>query len=374
MSDRTGTLKGVSALVISAVLSAALPQAAGAQVVADEWLPWLGCWQPVDAPADAPITCVRPAGEGVELIAVTEAGVVAVRPLGPDGVARQSTLDECSGVERAWFSGDGTRVYLEAERTCPGDATRASRGLMAMLDHDRWIEAQAMEVRGRTVAWIQRYDLAPRARVHALGQGDLLALVDQRAPLIAAARAVAATPIGVDEIIEAHTFTDPEAVRVWLAEQIQPFYLDASGLRRLAAAGVSDEVIDVAVAVAYPDRFAVTRDEPYAPRARVPPRRPGVYPGVYPGYWDPYWGYWGRGYWGPYYRPTVVVVRPRDGRGSSVAAVRGQGYTRGTGGSSSGTGATARSPQRPGTSQPAATSGSGTRNPEPRRAQPRKRD
>ncbi len=375
MSELRRSLKGASALVFSAILVGAVSQPAAAQdPMADEWLPWLGCWQALDAPADAPLTCVRPApGGGILMLTVSEEGIVERRHLVADGVPRHSTVGGCPGTEQAEFSHDGARVYLEAERTCPGDAPRASRGLIAMLDQDRWIEAQAMEVRGRTTAWMQRYEPAPRARVQALGQAEILAEVDSRRGVIAAARAVAADPISVDDIIEAYQRTDAEAVRVWIAEQLQPLYLDAQGLLRLADAGVSEEVIDVAVAVAYPERFAVARDEPYYPRARMPVRRPGMYPG----YWDPYggWGYWGRG-WG-YYRPTVVVVQPRS-RFDRLTAVRGQGYTRpGASSGSSGSqpsGAAARAPRRGGSSQPAATSGSGTRTAEPRRAQPRNRN
>jgi hypothetical protein len=133
---------------------------------------------------------------------------------------------------------------------------------------------------------------------------------------------------------------------------------------------VSDEVIDVAVALAYPEAFAVTREDPYAARDRGP-RRPGVYPGYpypgYPGYWGPSYG-WGWGSW-RYHRPTVVVVAPRDGSRGIARAVRGRGYTRGTSGS---TGSAATSPSQPSSSQPAASSGTSRSSGGERRAQPRK--
>jgi hypothetical protein len=359
-----GRFRLVAALAMAAGVGLAAAGSATAQAaVPDEWLPFLGCWQVAEAPADAPLTCVRPAGGGVEILTIDQGEVVESRHLVADGIPRPSTVGGCPGTETAAFSSDGSRVYLEAAHACPGDATRASRGLLAMLDAHRWIEVQTAEVRGRAVAWVQRFEPAPRARAHAAGQADLLALVDGRSGFIAAARDVAAAPITVDQIIEAHARTDAEAVRVWISEQLQPVYLDAAGLIRLADAGVDDEVIDVAVAMAYPQRFAVTRDTPYYPRTRGPVRRPGVHPG----YWDPYWGYWGRGYWGPYYRPTVIVVRPRDG--GSASAVKGRGYTRGTSGATATSGATGRSSDRPSTSRRGSSNDDTGRT--GRRAQPR---
>lgn len=370
MTELRRTTTGLLTITLAAGFMALAPRDAGAQAgVADGWLPMLGCWQPEEAPADAPMTCLRPAtGGGVELLMATDAGVVESRTIRADGVQRSTTHGECRAVEAAEFSQDGRRIFLEGERTCPGDGPRATLGLMAMIDEHRWIEAEGTVLGGRSVAWVTRYEPAPRSRVEAAGLTDILALVDARSGLIRAARVAAAAPITVDDVIEAHARTDAELARVLVAEQLYAIELDANGLVRLADAGVSDEVIDVVVALAYPDRFAVVRDEPYYPRTR----RPGRGGGVYPGYWDPFYGSWGWG-WGRYryHRPTVIVVAPRDGSRGTARAVRGRGYTRGTsGGSDSGT---ATSGPRSSPSQPAASSGD-KRSSGERRAQPRRSD
>jgi hypothetical protein len=371
MSELRWTIRMALALLVGVVLAVSVPRAVQAQE-ADAWLPLLGCWQPEDAPVDAPMTCVRPAtGGGVELLTVADDGLVETRTIRADGVQRPTAHGECPGVERAELSRDGLRVFLHAELACDGEPARPASGLIAMVDEQRWIEVQAMGIRGRSVAWVTRYEPARRSRVEAAGRGDVLALVDARAGLIRAARMAAASPITVDDIIEAHGRTDAEVVRVWMAEQLTPMHLDAAGLRRLAEAGVSDEVIDVAVALAYPERFAVTSEDPYAPRARRPGRGYPGYPGVYPGYpgWGPYYGGWGWGSW-RYHRPTIVVIAPRDGTRGIARAVRGRGYTRGTAGST-GSGAEATTSRQPSSSKPAASSGGSRSSGGERRAQPR---
>jgi hypothetical protein len=378
MTERTGTLHGGLALLAAAVLVASAPQSAVAQdAVDDRWLPWLGCWESMEAPADAPLTCIRPSMDGgVELLAVSADGLTERRQVRADGVARALTAGECVGSESAEFSADGTRVYLRGEQSCDGGQPRSTRGLIAMVDRDQWIEVQTMEVGSRSVAWTQRYRPATRGQAAAAGQAAIQEMVDRRAQAIRTARLIASAPITVEEVIEAYARTDAEAVRVWVAEQAHTIELDANRLRRLADAGVPGDVIDVVVAVAYPDRFAIAEPDEIdrRPRRGVYDRYPG-----YGGYWDPYYSYyygrgWGSWGWGGYgfYRTPVIVV-PRDGARGTGRAVQGRGYTRGSASGSSGSSGEARAPQRPASSTPAAStpSRSGDRQATPRRAQPR---
>src|SRR5690606_27130918 len=109
---------------------------------------------------------------------------------------------------------------------------------------------------------------------------------------------------------------------------------------RMANAGVSREVIDVVVAVSFPERFAVAEDETVreqAPRGAYA-RDPGPWGFRRPYFWDPFFygggfGYpgsygYGYGYGYGYYRPVVVVVEPRQ-EGPVGRIINGRGYTRG---------------------------------------------
>lgn len=376
MPDPTSPMRAAFSLAAAVALIAVAAPTADAQQIDDRWLPYLGCWEAVHDAADAPMTCVRPGpAGGVELLAVTADGVTETRVLHADGVARTRVAEGCRASESAEFSADGTRIYLHGELACDDAPVRSTAGLMAMVDRDRWIEVQAMDVGGRSAAWAQQFAPAPRGRVAAAGLTGIQELVDQRARAVRMARLAASAPITVDEVIEAHARTDAEAVRIWVAEQVHTIPLDSRALARLAEAGVSEEVIDVVVAVAYPERFAVAEAPPLDRR----PRR-GVYDPYwgwprYPGYWDPYYMYYSRGWggyglgWSPYryYPSRVVVVTPRDNRGGMV---RGRGPTGGTAtapSSRSTGGASVRSP-RPASSQPAS---GGRSSGGERRAQPR---
>lgn len=345
------------AAVFLALAGAATPthaQQPGAAALEDgRWLPYLGCWVDVDAPL-GPMTCVVPEGSGVAFLTVSD-GEVADRRVLEAGSARPQEVAGCEAAETATFSRDGHRVFTETRLTC-GGADRATRGLIAMVETDRWIEVRAPTDRADGAVWVKRYRPAPVSRVEG---GPLAEQVAAGAPRpVVSARAAAARSIRVDDLIEAHAATHREAVRAWLMEDGEPLRIDADALVRLADAGVDPAVIDVAIAVSFPDRFAVASGvEGRSGRALDGRGILGGY-GIMDrygygrfGWWSPwspfgatyydpfyyrYGGYYGYdGLYGPgwtVYRPTRIVVVPSTSEDRGGRAVRGQGYTRGSGG------------------------------------------
>lgn len=178
---------------------------------------------------------------------------------------------------------------------------------------------------------------------------------------------MAAQNIAVDDVEEAAGRVDARAVEAWVATNETELEISGSELVRLADAGVPESVIDVMVAVSYPDRFVL------APEGAPTERTEGVYATGYRGagyrygfrsyLWAPYYppvgfGYYGYspfgyygfgwgGYYGGYYgyRPATVIVRPVD-PGPRGRMVPGRGYTRGSSSAGSG-GATPRSSAGP---------------------------
>lgn len=344
----------------------ALVGATGASAQADDspWMPWLGCWVEVDAPADAAMTCFVPEQGGAALLAVTRSGVQDRRALRADGVERPVDGGGCTGVEAMEPSADGTRLYTRSRLACEGGTERATRGLMAMVAPDRWIRVRSMTVGNGSTSWVQRYRPAPESRVAAAALPELDAVGDLEMA-VETGRLAAASRITVEDIIEAHGRTESEAVRAWLAERGQAVPLDAERLIRLAEAGVPEEVIDVAIAVTYPEHFAVAQEPEDRARPDARDRYGYGWGGYWPGYYDPfYFGYspynrynrynqYGLGLGGyyPYGSGTVIVVRPVDSEATPQGrAVKGRGYTRGGGGAAASSG-TVRQPSSPSASR-----------------------
>lgn len=339
---RSATLRTPLVAALLGLATMSLPATGQDAALEDgRWLPFLGCWVEVEA-VDGPMTCIVPEGQGVAVLTVAEGQVTDRRALLADGVERDAGVAGCTGGEAAEFSPDGHRLYTRSALDCGGQ-DRRTRGLMAMVDSNRWIEARALGAEDDGVAWVRRYRPAPATRIEAAGLTERLSPAASPQAL-EMARAAASARITTDDIIEAHARTHPEAVRAWIAENGEPLRLDADQLVRLADAGVPPEVIDVAVAVSFPDRFDVARapgDDARYGYAGYGYGTWGAWSPFSPYYYDPFYyrysrysSYYGSGWYGPGYigyRPTIVVVSPSNPQARPAGRlIKGQGYTRGT--------------------------------------------
>ena len=335
---------------LGAVALAALPALAVAQEAETRlgWQPYLGCWaQPahlveVDRPegeeADEGVLCFVASGSDVEMLTIANGQITHREPFPADGQPRNVEQDGCRGTETARFSDDRRRIYTTSEVTCEDGALRTSTGIISMPGLSEWLDVRAMEVDGRATAWSQWYQRTSTEALEDLGieSGQFeTPLAVRGASMYAAAR------IMIDDVIDASMNAHPKAVEAWLAEVGQPFAgLDAEQLIRLADAGVPGVVIDIVVAVSFPERFALNRQDAYdEPSRTVYPRTVwasrydpfyygygyGYYGSRFSryGYGYPWGGYYGWG--GGYYTPVVVDVTRTERRGGGKV-IAGRGY------------------------------------------------
>ncbi|MGH7714119.1 MAG: hypothetical protein ACREOG_22755, partial [Gemmatimonadaceae bacterium] len=255
---------GTSFMAGLMVLSSAT--AAAQNVAADlRWQAWLGCWEAVEPESTLaigatkkPLICVIPTDEaGAVEIATVVADSIALRQrIEATGAQRQMSKDGCTGWERAQWSANGARVYLRSSYSCPGGLTRSSNGIMAVSSAGEWLDVQGV-VAGTTVGVrVVRYrDVTDAVSL----PSEVAVALKGRAPTMNDARIVAASALTTDDVVEASRFIDPGVVQTWLAETGQGFAVDAKQLIELEKSGVSPRVIDVMVALSYPNVFALDR-------------------------------------------------------------------------------------------------------------------
>jgi hypothetical protein len=379
--DQSGRAVSISRLAAYALTGLAITAGSAAAQSADaRWLPWLGCWEAegTGAPADL-MVCVGQTESGVEIATMADGVTASTRMLVADGQSHPLDVDGCTGWQTARFSDDGRRVFLRSELDCEDGVRRTASGIMAVTSPSVWLDAQSVGMNGENVARVLRY--RPAASEAARTSGYAVPL-DRMARTIDA-RLAASADLSLDDVVEASGHVDEDALQAFLAERGQPFDLDAAAVVHLADTGLSGDVIDMMVAVSYPERFAVDREgaapdmvepEP-AERGYADRYDPFGWGGFYGwnrygscygwsswssyncngyGYRSGYgYGYGGYGYWGYSGRPVIVVIgNDNDDDSRSARAVSGRGYTRGGAPSSGSDGARSRS----GTSNPPSSS------------------
>ncbi|HEX6925561.1 MAG TPA: hypothetical protein VF167_09025 [Longimicrobiaceae bacterium] len=322
------------ALVAGLLLMAAAPAPAQQTAEGPRWQAWIGCWEPTAdaaAPSDAPDVdrklCVVPTAQSdaAEMVSIADGEVESRSTVRADGEQHRAEREGCTGWESASWSANGTRLYLRSQFNCEGGLERISSGVMAFAPDQEWIDVQAVSVGGNSGVQVVRY--RPASNTADL-PAEIRASLENRTLAADAARMAAAARIGPDDVIEASRNLDATALEAWLVERDQSFTVDARTLTRLADAGVPTRVIDLLVALAYPEVFAVDNSA-----RQVPPRVGGPRGPVWDPWWGPGYGYYpyGRRYWGWYGGyPGVIIVRQPDGsRSNGGKAVKGEGYRRG---------------------------------------------
>ena len=334
---RIGWLASLGAVVAIAALNN--PVQAQDTELRSGWQPYLGCWQSMDTEEDPGILCLVASGQDVEMLTIVDGEIAFREPFVADGGTHDFEQDDCQGTESARFSDDRRRLYTASMLTCDGEAPRRSTGIISMPAAGEWIDVRAIETNGVFTVWSQRYQRASHSVLNQLGLDVPIARTNPFA--LRGGMSYATADITIDDVIDASRNVDADAVQGWLVASRQEFDgLRAADLVRMEDAGVGTAVIDVVVAVSFPDHFALNREttQDRAPYMYTNPWYPYGY-----GYYG--YGYYGRryggfypGYYGGYYTPLVVSVGrlPRGGGGQVVA---GRGYVKprsGTSGSSGG--------------------------------------
>ncbi len=298
----------------------------GAAIAQEIDLQWAGCWDLEDGREDAAElegadrrVCVELSDATLTVVTLIDGSPVRSDELHTDGRPRAVEDGGCTGTEQAVVSSDGHRLYTTADLVCDGGSRRLASGISALLSPDTWIDIQVVRVDDERELMVRRFahnESESQGVWEQLGRGDL-SLAARTARTAAAAR------LEIDDVIEAVRVVDAAAVEALLVESEASFAIDAGVLISLADAEVPGEVIDLMLALSFPDYFVVNED----PGLQAGPVAYGYPVGFY-GYWSPAFAPFGWSYYYPWYpvgRPPIGH-RPAGRYGGRV--VNGRGYAR----------------------------------------------
>jgi uncharacterized membrane protein YgcG len=349
---RTVVTLALTILFGGAAMAGASPGQAAAspkQTAASQshWNLWAGCWTLAEETSDdgsatiarllgLPAPRTRGLGAGRVCVtldppgAATLATTMADRPamtetIVADGTQRALTDSECRGWQRAEWSALGPRLFASAEMTC-GDQARKVSGLSMMIAGPTWIDIQMIESGSQRNLRVRRYRRA--------ADDESARRTTGRAPALA-------SRLTFNEVKEASGKVAPEAVQALLLELKGGFDLNGKKLVELADAGVARGVIDLMVALSFPQRFVV--DRPVSSGVGAGSWSFDAFDQSWPYYASPYlftsyYAPFGYRYWGGYDNyyfngPGFVVINPNPGQvplqpSGDGRVVDGRGYTR----------------------------------------------
>jgi hypothetical protein len=340
----------VRAFVLVASFIAA-PVVAGAQTpqVDPRWAPYLGCWQlrmenttdgivdliaaaarraPENQRTDDVMICITPSDQpqAIAQQTVLNGETVLDEIVSTDGTERTAEEAGCRSTRRAEWSSTGRQLFTRGTITCTGQPERRITGLSMMVVGPTWVDVQMAEVNGQRSVRVRRYGLS-REQLRADGRAAR--------PTITAT----AARWSMDEVKEASRKTAPEVLQAALIEAGHKFPLSSKRLAELTKAGVPGSVVDVMVAMSFPEKFIIDRPS-YASSGGGFGGGPWVDPWAvasqygwlsmyapfgyqYYGMYDPRYGPgWG---WVPVYGPIVPGEPSVD---VDARVVNGAGYTR----------------------------------------------
>ncbi len=331
--------------LLAVFLVVGITPVSGQQKLDARWLPWIGAWTPVvdsstgSVLKSGPVVFIVPNPDG-ESVRVATAGMPLSEQdvLRPNGFRGPVSRAGCSGSREMRWSADGTRIFSRSELTCAG-VERKSTGIMLLDRRHYWIDIHVEEKGERPGVWVQRYlpsgSLPPEFLPPAQAASLAISANAERSK-------VSRVPVDAQDVIEGLQQVGSDAVEAMLVETGARFRMDSKLLTRLAAANVPERVIDIMVALSFPDRFIIEKGtvSPYRqPRAgRISPQTMSWhmyslygFPFWYSayaygrfGFFDPWFAY--GGYW--QYYPYNAVGVTQGGSASHGIVVAGSGYTR----------------------------------------------
>jgi hypothetical protein len=317
-------------------------------------LPWIGVWNITDsgtataAPTQKSTVEIRPTSDqkGLEISRHNPRQPDVSETLIPDGTRRPLVAQNCTGWQTARWIPEAGLILESSEMACKEMGSFATSTLKMILETDQMAEILLVKTAGQSHVAVRRLTF----------ERDLTSASDLPPAWVAtSARTAISAPWSLDTIIQLSKSIDTSLLEAAMIEKKVRTRLNAQSLRQMQAAKTPKEIIDLTVALAYPDQFHIEKNGQVVLRpwltsstsasasASYAPGFTTYYPGAfyncyspqgYFGYsgFDPLafgscWSYYSPFWWDyPIYIPAIVNNGGAgNGSGSSVPGGGGNG-------------------------------------------------
>jgi hypothetical protein len=216
------------------------------------WTPWIGCWQADTTagyadPSQSVYTCVTPlAGtSGVQQLTVSRGKIIARRRLVANGGNNAFDENGCHGTRLVDWSSNGRRVYMHSNYTCDIGLVGTSTSILALTSRGDWLEVETVHA-GQGL--IEHVDQWRDAGVPASLPAEVFNALQSRKMTVTTARASAAAPLTVAEVVDALRRVDSTTVSSLIVASGQTFNLNGEQVAALFRSNVPRSVLQAMVA------------------------------------------------------------------------------------------------------------------------------
>lgn len=351
-----GVLIGLLVSAPVTISASEQPYPAGYEKLDTRLLPWIGSWRLLSRGANKDqnelvqefLLTISP-GDSVNTLTMKgyrDGNLSAEEKIIVDGHRHQITDDKCTGWYQYSWSENGRRLLFNSESNCQGDPPRKISGMSIFDEKGQWLDIQLLHNGEDKVTNTKKYHNADNdSAIPGANAGSR----------ISSARIASGKRFTIEEIIELSGKVESEVLETALLETGKPFPINSKKVAELADLKVPSRVIDIMVAISFPDKFNLQgRAISQAREAEIHPNY--YFPGPYdycshdyryfPWHWAPYacfpYGYsyldyyTGYGWYYPFWTWPPYYTDGGGGSGSVEHGrlINGQGYTKGNSGSS----------------------------------------
>lgn len=145
-------------LVLAAVIAAPAVLPAQSASASHPGLAWVGCWEPVDGLSGSRTTCVAPeGGSALRITTIGTGGTLTESTLRLDGVRHDIDENECRGWESARASKDGDRILIEGEITCSNLPKQRRAGAFVITPNGDWLHIEGAGISRVNASGVRRF-------------------------------------------------------------------------------------------------------------------------------------------------------------------------------------------------------------------------
>ncbi|MEO7361685.1 MAG: hypothetical protein ABI120_15245, partial [Gemmatimonadaceae bacterium] len=252
-----------SALLVTAPFASAFAQTAQPEL---RWRALTGCWVPEESTVvganavNNTMVCIAPVAgtASADVATIVNKQVLHTDRIDASGQRIVKTVDKCPGWETATWSDDKNRLLLRSEFDCGDNVKVKGSGVFGIDGDGNWVQVQGTSVGTNAGARVVRY----RAADVALAEGTVL----KDSAMVQTVAAAPSSSLGwfrqlsghaptVAAVLEVSKNVDESVAQAWLSEFGKPEKLSAKELVAMSDAGMPSNLIDMMVAMSYPERF-----------------------------------------------------------------------------------------------------------------------